>query len=273
MQQCRDEETRKTITSLLMDGRKFFLLDNITRPLGGAAIDAALTGEMWSDRKLGSNESISLPMNLIFMATGNNVTVRGDLTRRLLRCRVSPDEECPETRPRFKLTDLLVHIRRSRHSLVMAVLALSKAYINAGSGRPDVGFKPLGSFQSWSQVVRSILVWLGEEDPVLSQDSLRNEADFERENALRFLVAWRGLFGAQPKSARDVVEAAQGSQSDERVDTLNGALAAVTADDVKPSTLSKRVLTKLKARNFGGLRLKRAEGRSKHGVLWVVEEV
>jgi hypothetical protein len=42
------------------------LIDNINRPLGSGALDAALTGTAWSERILGKSEKIDLPLLTIW---------------------------------------------------------------------------------------------------------------------------------------------------------------------------------------------------------------
>src|ERR1043165_9704986 len=85
-----------------LEGQKahIVLIDNINRPLGAGALDAALTGTAWSERILGKGEKIALPLLTIWYATGNNVTFKGDTARRCLR-------HCPQRAlaPRTQLGD------------------------------------------------------------------------------------------------------------------------------------------------------------------------
>ena len=160
MHQSNDEEMRKRITSLLREGQRIALIDNLSRPLGGAAIDAVLTSEWWADRLLGSSESVTLPNRSIFLATGNNVQIKGDLSRRLLRCRLSPKEERPETRQGFKFKDLKAHVNANRTDLITNILMMVKGYMDSGRTQD---LEPFGSFEGWSASSRNPL---GFEDPV-----------------------------------------------------------------------------------------------------------
>ena len=65
-----DEEQRKVITSVLLAGDDLVLVDNLSHPLGGASIDALLTGSVWRDRLLGRNELSLVPNLATFYATG-----------------------------------------------------------------------------------------------------------------------------------------------------------------------------------------------------------
>ena len=53
-------------------------IGTLPRPL-----EAVLTAEYWNDRLLGSNQTTgNLPLDLTFFATGNNLVLGGDMTRR-----------------------------------------------------------------------------------------------------------------------------------------------------------------------------------------------
>ena len=51
------------------------------------------------------------------------------------------------------------------------------AYIQAG--RPDVQVKPFGSFEEWSGLVRSALVWCGLPDPCVNGEYVSDDDNRE----------------------------------------------------------------------------------------------
>jgi hypothetical protein len=102
-------------------------------------------------------------MHVIFLATGNNLQYVGDLARRVVPIALDPKMEKPEERAGFKYPDLLAHIAQERPRLVSAALTILKAYF--ADGCPSQGLSAYGSFQPWSDLIRSALVWTGEEDP------------------------------------------------------------------------------------------------------------
>jgi len=97
-------------------------------------------------------------------ATGNNLVVIGDMTRRTLVCSLDAGVERPENRT-FKAPDPIDVVRGDRAKYVVAALTVLRAYHVAG--RPEQGTIPLGSFEVWSRRVRDALIWLGE--PVLAR--------------------------------------------------------------------------------------------------------
>ena len=74
------EELRKAITSALRENQPIVNLDNITHVLSSADLARAVTQSEYSDRLLGVNRMLRLPTNILWTATGNNLTVRGDLS-------------------------------------------------------------------------------------------------------------------------------------------------------------------------------------------------
>src|SRR5262249_35769286 len=103
-----DTEMRKRITAAVLAGDRLVMLDNVVEPLGGASLDAALTGSTWRDRILGvSAMTPELPLSLTFFATGNNIMLGGDIIRRILPMRLDCAEERPEERGGWTYPDLL----------------------------------------------------------------------------------------------------------------------------------------------------------------------
>ncbi len=185
-----DEEMRKRISSWIMDGARLVLLDNVTS-LGGPVLDAAITGEIWRDRVLGSNSVMEGAMRMTWYASGNNVELLGDMPRRVCPIRLESPLEKPELRTDFKYPNLLQHVRKHRAALLTAALTLLRAYIAAG--RPSLGLPPLGSFEAWSDLVRNTIVWCGLADPVPPQTESASVMDEEALSQLCFLQSLRQI--------------------------------------------------------------------------------
>jgi hypothetical protein len=178
MSQAKDEdEERKRITSIALQGDPLAFIDNVTRILGSSALDAALTSTIWAERVLGGNERPHLPLRCCWYATGNNVALRGDTARRCLHVRLESQLENPEDRTGFAHPDLLGWVGENRSRLVSYALMVLRGYCLAG--RPDLGLRPWGSFQSWSNLVRNSLVWAGCEDPGVTRLELREIGDLD----------------------------------------------------------------------------------------------
>jgi putative DNA primase/helicase len=79
----------------------------------------------------------------------------------------------------------------NRGAYIRACLIIVRAYFLAG--RPDKA-TPLASFEGWSNVVRSALIWLGQPDPVESM-AVAQEANPERVELLEMMEAWGEVIG------------------------------------------------------------------------------
>jgi hypothetical protein len=208
-----DEEARKRITSLLIQGVSSVNLDNNTRAIGGDALNTWLTASEWSDRILGSNEIAKLPSRVTCAATGNNVTVRGDTTRRALLAQVDPGVERPELR-QFREKDLRGKVLRDRPELLTALFTILRAYQQAGS--PGNRDRLLGRFEEWSAAVCAPIRWLGLPDPLDSQERLR-EQDPEKDRLEILLGAWFDLLGTRWVSVSELMEQSVEDHADKSI--------------------------------------------------------
>lgn len=199
-----EDEERKRLITLALAGDPLILIDNVTAPLGSAALDGALTAGSIADRLLGTQERIEAPMTACFFATGNGLTFKGDLARRVVPICLAPQVERPEERDDFAHPDLLAWVRQERPRLVVAALTLLRAYVVAG--RPAQDVKPIGSYTAWSDLIRAALIWVGEPDPALGRATLTAERD-EGFDAFRSLLAcWHACYEAR---AATIVQAIQ----------------------------------------------------------------
>ena len=171
-----DEECRKRITALALAGDSMVLIDNIIGNLGCASLDAALTSpDSWKDRILGKSEMVELPLSLTWTATGNNVMLEADTSRRTLHIRLDSPEENPELRSGFRIPHLVAHVKQQRAALVAAGLTILSAYHAAG--RPRMNLPPWGSFDAWSALIRETIVWCGLPDPGQTREELAKRSD------------------------------------------------------------------------------------------------
>lgn len=165
-----------------------FAFDNIapTLAFGGAPLDKVLTcGDTVDLRILGKTEMERHQWRAIVMATGNNVSYRGDTSRRVLVSRLEPSIENPEARTDFKHLDLRGWVRQERRRLAVAALTLLRAYFVAG--RPAV-VPAKGSFEAWSKIVPSAITWAG--GPDASTALPAEDADEEKDTLRDLLAVW-----------------------------------------------------------------------------------
>ena len=179
-----DDEFRKRITALARSGDAVVLIDNVSGTLGCPSFDSALTSTRWKDRILGTSETAEFPLSSVWIATGNNVVVVADTSRRTCHIRLESPEEKPEERGGFRHPKILDHVQNHLHTYRAATLTILAAYVLAE--RPSMGLRPWGSFEGWSDLVRNAVVFAGLPDPGETRQALAERCDTQA-NALRAL--------------------------------------------------------------------------------------
>ena len=229
MTQPRDEtEARKAILAALIAGDSLLLMDNVEQVVSGETLCTISTSETYRDRLLGETKMISVSTAVTLIMTGNNLTVRGDLSTRMLISRLDPVSEHPEQRV-FKRDNLKDYVLDNRQSLVNAGLTIIKAYIDADM--PDTGLKTYGRFEDWDKLVRYPLVWSGATDPCETRKRVET-IDPEREQHGELLSAWFNLYGEKEVLVATMIQDATSGGDDYRR-LLKDALLTIAADGSK----------------------------------------
>jgi putative DNA primase/helicase len=156
-----EEELEKRLGAALLHGDQLVSIDNCDHLLQSSFLCQALTQQRVNIRLLGLSRNVETPVNAAIFATGNNLTIAGDLNRRTLLC--SLDARCEHPEQRKFVGNLVQHVRENRGRLVAATLTVLRAWHVSGQ-MLDTG-KLLGSFEDWSRRVRGPLAWLGRVDP------------------------------------------------------------------------------------------------------------
>jgi hypothetical protein len=179
------EETEKRLVGVMLSGQPLISIDNVNGELKGDFLCQAIEQHVLDIRPLGRSEIARIETGgVTFFATGNNITIVGDLCRRTITSRLDSKLENPQFK-QFK-NDPIGKILDDRGAYIAACLTICRAYIVAG--RP--GLLPrLASFEGWSDTVRSALVWLGKADAVETMEGIRAE-DPQRATLSDFLHAW-----------------------------------------------------------------------------------
>ena len=260
------EEIRKAITSALREGHLVINLDNIEHPLASPDLAKAITQAEYQDRLLGENRMLRLPTNVLWTATGNNLTFRGDLSSRALLCRIDSQMERPEERT-FKISHLIDFLIERRKEMVTAALTVLRAYHVAG--RPNQKASPWGGFANWSASIREPIIWAGLPDPCRTRETVLSE-DPELEEASSVLVFLRGKFGDEKFAIKDAI--ARGNDDSALKDALSGVAAGRHAKgEIDPKRLGWWC-RRFRDRVIGGLQL-RFSGKMSGVARWQVDEV
>jgi putative DNA primase/helicase len=175
-----DNELRKVLESRLLQGDSFINLDNLSVALRSDHLCQVLSQEEVNIRPLGKTVSLDSATAVMFCATGNGLRFAGDLTRRVVLINLDAGVERPEERV-FE-SDVIEDARRQRVEIVTSALTLLRAFV---AKEADKVSPALGSFEHWSNLVRSALVWLGLPDPLGNAVKIRdNDPEKERTSAI-----------------------------------------------------------------------------------------
>jgi hypothetical protein len=212
-----DDEVRKVLLSVLMDAPRAVVFDNMLGRLDSGALGAMLTAETFSGRVLGSNTVLKVPTSTLVLMNGNNLTLAGDMPRRVVTVRIDPKHDVPHARG-FKF-DPEEKVRTNRAVMLAAGLTLVQAAMpSAGKGR-------VGSFEAWDEMVGQTVRWVRDNldssfgDPI---EGIQQAVQFDprREELHGLLIALRASFGNCWFTAAEVCsQASQGSALLEGLDT------------------------------------------------------
>lgn len=213
------DELRKQITSAFRTGAEFFVFDEAP-VLDGAALAQALTAETWQDRILGVSTMANFPNRVTWMSLGNNVQVKGDITRRVYRIALRPKYANPQDRaassfrhPGQSGLDLLSWTRKHRKELLTAILTLVRAWYAAGSPYPKRGVS-FGSFEVWERMVGGIVETAGLPDFLGNLKVWRSESDFDSQYWIGHLGWLRDQFAERQFKTAQVREKALAAGTD-----------------------------------------------------------
>jgi hypothetical protein len=263
-----DDEMRKRLLAVALEGTNCVLLDNVRGALGTPSLESALTAGVVKERVLGENRTAQAPLRACWFAGGNNIEYEGDLVRRVLQVRLVSPLERPYERSGFRHADIERWVLDERPRLVAACLRVWRSYFAAGT--PKHKSVPWGSFERWQDLVFGAVEWLG----LASPDGARlraSAAPAEREQMIAVMKALKdiakdGWCGAAAFSAKAGGPGAANAAA-------RGALQELCGDhggNISVKRVSK-LFGRYKETVLGGMRLRRQDGEE--GALWRVETI
>jgi hypothetical protein len=265
------EEMEKRLGALVLEGVPIISLDNCSDDIGGDLLCQITERRLVRIRILGKSETPECEWRGVLFASGNNVAYRGDMTRRGLIANLDAKIERPELRE-FSF-DPIERVLADRGRYIAAALIIARAYIAAGS--PKV-CGSLGSYGAWSDFVRSPLIWLGQDDPVKSMDTAR-EDDPVRHAEHSLIGIWRAHLGLNVGyTAAELIEKSHagewvGAASEQRFKPTCPDLrelllqqAGTPRGDIDPRKVSSWLLS-MHGRVHDGHCLARVKVRTGHG--------
>jgi len=253
-----EEEDEKRLSTVLMEGDPVIVLDNCERAVGGDFLCSMITEPTVQARILGKSERRILPNLAMVFATGNNLAISGDMTRRTVIGRLDAKDERPDLRE-FDF-DPVQEVITHRPALLVAALTALRAYKLA----KPVKLSAMGSFEDWAWV-RGTLVWLGYADPASTREILF-DADPRRTEVMEVMEVWNEVIGPKTVTVAEIGASIHGQP----LHKLQLALVSVTGGHGWNARSVGRWLVRNKDKVLGGMAL-RVLQTGRHGAAYRLE--
>ncbi len=187
-----EDEWRKCITSILIESPMLVLFDNVKYTLESPGLAAALSASIWSDRLLKNSKRVHVPVCNLWLATGNNGTVSGEMSRRTIWVQLDSKLAQPSARTGFRHPNIIRWAQKERWRLVHACLTLLRYW--HGQGCP-LGNSTMGKYESWAEVMSGIMQCLHLTDFLSNARQLREMRIQASDEWPSFVLCWSKQYG------------------------------------------------------------------------------
>lgn len=228
-----DAELRKQVSAILdTTTGPVVVIDNVTGVLRSSALSGLLTSAVWNDRRLGSGTVIDRANDRLWIITGNNVTLGGDLARRTLWVTIDPGVPDPERRTGFAIPALERWVESNRGLILSALLALIRSWVVSGAPLPEAAGSDI--YAPWRQVVSGVLTHAGIPGRFDSLESHRQSVASDDDEWRTFCEAVHSVHGSAGWMVRDLLA---------QVDVLGTGMdiARPIPMDALPGQLTERI--------------------------------
>ena len=270
-----DNEMGKHILAILREGHSCVLFDNVPEGscLTSNELAKAMTGNSYSGRMLGGNTTITVPTNILWLFTGNNISICGDFNSRILPIRLDSQEADPDHRT-FKRPNIGMWCMEHRAEIIRACLTI---VMGDGSATPNITGQT--RYPGWNKYVRLPLLAASGVD-VADLFQRNKTSDPEMDSKKSFLEAMFKEYGGKSVTAKDICQNVANPNSANGTIYKDSALGDVFADLFPENIPSSRVLGiwlgKLKGQIICDYRLTSDTGKTgdnKNRSVWTVEKV
>lgn len=274
-----EEELEKVLSSAALAGTRMLCLDNVNRPLGGGHLDRVITArDTVQLRVLGRTELRTLTWLAVILASGNNVMLSGDTSRRVVVSRLESPLENPEARTDYRHENLVDYALANRPKLVSAALTVLRAY--TAKGCPDAGCARWGSFEAWSRLIPHAIKFAGGDDVMGAKPASDATMDDTARALIGVLVELPRLTRA-PQTTKGILALlwpdGKAPEVPDQWDDLRDALETLSPPPKPRMPPDPRRLGKAFRKHVGrvvsGRRLVRHEDAKEKQARWAVETV
>lgn len=211
----KEYEVKQMTTALLVGtSAPVVHVDNVTGVVKSSVLAGLLTadGDI-QERELGQNSRMLTYTNdRVWVITGNNLSLGGDLVRRTIIITIDPNMANPEER-QFAIADLKAWALENRNRLLWALLTLVRNWV--AGGRVLADRKQSDSFAAWEATVGGILAAAGVPGNFDAQSGKRAAAGGDDDGLAQVLERlwethagrdWTVSMALEPKAGEFVLE-------------------------------------------------------------------
>ena len=196
-------ELRKQITSILSSTTSpVVAFDNIAGKLSSSILAGLLTSSVWDDRPMGKSRMDHCVNDRMWVVTGNNIQIGGDMPRRVVRIRIRPKGKRLQERQGFTIENLPLWFQENRSDLIWSALVLIRAWIVAG--RPAGRSAGYDSYKHWIEALRGIMTVAGIEGEFDARGTQAEES-VDNDDWSEFLESVYEVFGSTEWQATEVL--------------------------------------------------------------------
>ena len=152
-----DELRKLFISTLHTTTAPVIGMDNIRGTIYSSELESLLTMRTLTDRELGRSRTITVTNDRLWVVTGNNARIGGDLSRRCLP--VALDPRCGDPHKRAFPFDPAQWLASHRGEYIAALLTVARGWVLAGAQKADPGRSD--DYAGWHASMRGMLAWAG----------------------------------------------------------------------------------------------------------------
>jgi hypothetical protein len=167
--------------------------DNATGLLKSSVLAGLLTSDSWGDRRLGGMQEVRAVNDRLWVITGNNLMLGGDLVRRTMWVTIDPKVPDPHLRTDFAIHGLESWAKIRRGELLHALLTMARAWLAAGA--PLAELERSDSYAGWTAGLGGLLAYVGIEGGFDRSITARQKVGADDTEWGDFLEAIHGLYG------------------------------------------------------------------------------
>ena len=243
----KEEELEKSIVAALLQGNTILNLDEVNRKMKSAFMNRALTATILEARILGHSKTAELHVMVSWMCTGKNITASPDIIRRSYWIRIDAEQARPQDRDNFKHKNIRKWVTENRSLILSKILTIIRAWYIAG--RPMANVPMMGSYESWSSLIGSILEFAGAQGFLENSKQLWENSDTESGEWEAFLKAWHEELGDKQLFVSELMTHIRGSSKMiEALPSEIAEIALIKPDDKETYNSAKKAFGKILGR-------------------------